>query len=213
VIEVFADITCPFAYVGLVRLLARRAVMARDEVVHVRAWPLELVNGEPLTGPGTARKVAELRRGVAPELFQGFDVDRFPASSLPALALAATASRRDPGTGELVGMELRRALFEQGSDISQVAVLDDIARRHGIEGRWDTRDVLVDWEEGRRRGVQGSPHWFVDGEEYVCPALQIDHPAGGLHVTPDPEGFEQLVRHAFPTAREHEDGSVRLGNT
>jgi predicted DsbA family dithiol-disulfide isomerase len=209
-IEVFADVTCPFAHVGLVRLLERRGAMERNEVVHVRAWPLELVNGEPLTGPGIAGKVAELRRGVAPELFRGFDAAHFPPTSIPALALATAASRLCARTGELVNMELRRALFEDGLDISRHTVLHDIARRHGVDEPWDAGAVLLDWRDGQRRGVQGSPHWFVDGQDYFCPALQIDHPGGGLHVTPDPERFEQLVRHAFPPAELSPIGDLRL---
>jgi 2-hydroxychromene-2-carboxylate isomerase len=209
-IEVFADVTCPFAYVGLVRLMERRAALDRDEIVHVRAWPLELINGEPLTGPGIAGKVAELRRGVAPDLFRGFDARHFPPTSLPALALTAAASRQGARTGELVAMDLRRALFEGGRDIARFAVLDGIARRHGVDRPWDAGAVLLDWEEGRRRGVQGSPHWFVDGEDYFCPTLHIDHPGGGLHVTPDPERFEQLVRHAFPPAELSPIGDLRL---
>jgi predicted DsbA family dithiol-disulfide isomerase len=197
-IEVFADITCPFAYVGLVRLLARRDAVGAAERVFVRSWPLELVNDQPLTGPGIAAKVDELRREVASDLFRGFDPNRFPGTSLPALALAATAYRQSARTGELVSIELRRALFEGGLDISRVAVLDEVARRHGVDGPWDAGAVVVDWREGQRRGVQGSPHWFVDDADFYCPTLQIDHPGGGLRVTPDPVRFEELVRAAFP---------------
>src|SRR3954464_13451066 len=47
-IEVFADVACPFTHVGLCRLVARRRESNSDAVLWVRAWPLELVNGEPL---------------------------------------------------------------------------------------------------------------------------------------------------------------------
>lgn len=208
-IEVFADVTCPFAYVGLVRLLDRRAEMQRDDVIHVRAWPLELVNGEALTGPGIAHKVEELRRAVAPDLFGGFAADGFPSTSLPALALAATAARQSGRIGELVSLDLRRALFEEGRDVSQVAVLDEIARRHDVRGPWDAGAVLVDWREGQRRGVRGSPHWFVDGHEYYCPTLRIEHPDGGLRVTMDPTRFEELVHDAFPPRERVAVGDLR----
>jgi predicted DsbA family dithiol-disulfide isomerase len=50
VLEVFADVLCPFTHVGLRRLISERARRGRDDVVvRVRAWPLELVNGEPLS--------------------------------------------------------------------------------------------------------------------------------------------------------------------
>ena len=49
VIEVFADVACPFTHIGLRRLVEQRAALGRDDVtLLVRAWPLELVNGKPL---------------------------------------------------------------------------------------------------------------------------------------------------------------------
>ena len=84
VIEVFADIWCPFAHVGLRRLRTLREHAEMPEfLVHVRAWPLELVNGRPLDPVTTAHHVAELRAQVAPECFAHFDPDRFPTTTLP----------------------------------------------------------------------------------------------------------------------------------
>src|SRR5262245_18171405 len=46
-IEVFADVVCPFTHVGLRRLVGYRERAQREDVaIRVRAWPLELVNGE-----------------------------------------------------------------------------------------------------------------------------------------------------------------------
>src|SRR6478735_6336015 len=40
-IEVFADVRCPFAHVGLRRLVERRRALGRDDVrLVVRAWPM-----------------------------------------------------------------------------------------------------------------------------------------------------------------------------
>lgn len=199
-IEIFADITCPFTHVGLVRLLERRARLGRAETLHVKAWPLELVNGERLTGPGIAGKVDELRRRVAPDLFRGFDPAGFPATSLPALALATAASRTGAHAGELVSLELRRALFEDGLDVSRVDVLDAIARKHGVQGPWDAGAVLLEWGEGQRRGVEGSPTYFVDGERFFCPALRIEHADNRVDVSVDQARFDEFVRRAFPPA-------------
>ena len=92
VIEVFADVVCPFTHVGLKRLVAYRKKRGRDDVVlEVHAWPLELVNGELVPRDLLVEEVAELRAGVAPELFAGFDPTLFPMTSLPAFALAARA--------------------------------------------------------------------------------------------------------------------------
>ena len=96
VVEVFADVCCPFTHVGLRRLVQRRDEVGGDLELVVRAWPLELVNGAPLDGDLIAEEIEELRKQVAADLFVGFDRGRFPATSLPALELAAAAYRHDP---------------------------------------------------------------------------------------------------------------------
>ena len=99
VVEVFADVCCPFTHVGLCRLVQRRRELGSDIVLRVRAWPLELVNGAPLDAGLIAEEVEELRQQVAPDLFARFEVTRFPPTSLPALGLAAAAYRRDACVG------------------------------------------------------------------------------------------------------------------
>ena len=47
-LEVFADVGCPFAHVGLRLARQRRDDLGlAGEWMWVRAWPLELVNGKP----------------------------------------------------------------------------------------------------------------------------------------------------------------------
>ena len=115
-VEVFADVCCPFTHVGLRRLVQRRDEVGGDLELVVRAWPLELVNGAPLDGDLIAEEIEELRKQVAADLFVGFDRARFPATSLPALELAAAAYRRDMPSGERVSLTLREALFERGRE-------------------------------------------------------------------------------------------------
>jgi predicted DsbA family dithiol-disulfide isomerase len=202
VIEVFADVACPFTHMGLRRLVDRRRELASTVVLRVRAWPLELVNGEPLAADLVAEEVRELREQVAPDLFAGFDATRFPATSLPAMDLAAAAYRRSAPLGERVSLALRHALFEEGRDIAATDVLADIAGAHGL-GDSDAADrsaVLADWREGQRRGVLGSPHFFVDDESFFCPALEIARVDDRLRITRDTAGFETFLAHAFPAA-------------
>jgi 2-hydroxychromene-2-carboxylate isomerase len=203
-IEVFADLTCPFTHVGLRRLVQRRGALGRDDVrFWVRAWPLELVNGSPLRADAVVPDVTALRVHVAPDLFAGFDPDRFPPTSLPALGLAARAYELGPDAGEEVSLLLRDALFEQGCDLADPEVLDGIAHQCGVpfppDGDHDR--VLVDWHEGRRRRVVGSPHFFVGDQSWFCPSLRISHDeAGELRIVADEEGFEHLVAACFPGA-------------
>ncbi|RPI04442.1 MAG: disulfide bond formation protein DsbA, partial [Actinobacteria bacterium] len=181
VIEIFADVRCPFTHVGLRRLVERREASGAHFVLKVRAWPLELVNDAPLDASLIAAEVAELRRQVAPDLFTGFDPDAFPASSLPALGLAAAAYERDRHLGETVSLRLRDALFEQGRDIGERGELAHIADRLGLpRDLADPASVLRDWHEGQTRGVIGSPHFFIGGDSYFCPTLHIEHHHGHL---------------------------------
>lgn len=201
VIEVFADIWCPFAHVGLRALVAQRHALGRDDVgLWVRAWPLELVNSEPLDAHHVAQEISDLRSQVAADLFAGFDEDAFPPTSLPALALAAGAYRRDAHTGEQVSLGLRNALFEEGRDISDVEVLASIARAHGVDFATpeDHEAVRADWSEGRRRGVQGSPHFFCGEISAFCPVLDISKDdQDRLHVRANPAALEHFIAQCF----------------
>ncbi|HEY6531561.1 MAG TPA: DsbA family protein, partial [Acidimicrobiales bacterium] len=175
VVEVFADVSCPFTHVGLRRLVDRRRTLGRPDIaLRVRAWPLELVNGEPLAPDFVAEEIKELRADVAPDLFQGFRPEIFPSTSVPALALTAAAYRIYPGIGEAVALELRHLLFEDGVDISDPDVLARIADEHSIEVTDDDRaSVEADHAEGVRRGVIGSPHFFTAEGDFFCPALDV----------------------------------------
>src|SRR5690349_9913221 len=124
-VEVFADIWCPYAQVGIRRFVQRRWAAARNDLVlRVRAWPLELVNGEPLDGDHVAEQIEELRRQATPHLFSGFDLRHFPRTTLPALDLVNDAYARGLRVGERASLAVRDAIFERGADISDPAVLD-----------------------------------------------------------------------------------------
>jgi predicted DsbA family dithiol-disulfide isomerase len=205
VLEVFADVWCPFTHVGLQRIVEQRARLGRDDVVvRVRAWPLELVNREPLGAALVAEEIQALREAVAPDLFVGFNLERFPSTSLPALMLAAAAYRRDDRAGEQVSLALRTALFEDGRDIADPAELACIADAVEMEPPGPDAEQAIhdDWEEGIRRGVVGSPHFFVDQQGFFCPTLAIKRVNGHLRITSDPDGFAAFVDTVFAQASD-----------
>lgn len=185
VLEVFADIGCPFTYVGLSHLIRSRDRRGSSVRVKVRAWPLELVNGAPFDKDHLSAEIVALRAQVEPELFTGFDADSFPATSIPAFGLAHVAYDKDLDTGEAVSMELRRAVFEGGQDVSDPTVLADIAQRHGLEVPSTTRSeelARAEWEDGRKHGVIGSPHFLLpNGEGAFCPGLTIERLEDGSY--------------------------------
>jgi predicted DsbA family dithiol-disulfide isomerase len=198
VIEVFADVCCPFTHVGLRRLVQRREQLGRRGDVVVRAWPLELVNGEAVAAETVAEEVEALRAQVAPDLFKGFDPTTFPVTTLPALALAAAAYRRSRPLGERVSLAVRDALFEEGRDVADEAVLAEIGREHDVVPEpVDDAAVLTDWKDGRRRGVLGSPHLFTAGHDAFCPSLDIRRVDGDLRIEPDAAALERFVDLAF----------------
>lgn len=197
-IEVFADIWCPFAHVGLRAVVARRRERGREDLpIRVRAWPLELVNDAPLDSEVTSQHVAELRTQVAPDLFGGFDPISFPATSLPALALAAAAYRHSETSGERVSLALREALFEEGRNIADPTVLAQIAQSLGLDRvvtPADEASVYADWHEGQERGVKGSPHFFCGHASAYCPSLDISKDdAGRLTVHRDTAALDSFL--------------------
>jgi predicted DsbA family dithiol-disulfide isomerase len=199
-IEVYADIGCPFAHVGLRRLVARREELGRSDVVlRVHAWPLELVNGTPLDPAFIAEEVEVLRDTVAPDLFVGFSEAAFPGSSLPGFDLASAAYRLGDAVGERVSLALRTALFEEGRDVADPAVLAEIGAAHGVtvDPAPARAAVLAEWEAGRARGVRGSPEFLVGGEAWFCPVLDIARVDGELQVRVDEATMPRFLDACF----------------
>jgi len=199
VIEVFADVACPFTHVGLKLLVARRVELAREDVVfRVRAWPLELVNGEPLDPAFVAEEIEELGHQLELPLFAGFDEEAFPATSIPAMALADRAYRISESVGEAMSLGLRDALFERGEDVADEAVLARIATELDVPLDLDPGPVYEDHAAGLRRGVVGSPHFFTSSGDWFCPSLTVSRDESGhLSVDVDREAFEHFASSCF----------------
>ncbi|CAN5479839.1 dithiol-disulfide isomerase [soil metagenome] len=199
VIEVFADVACPFAHVGLLRFVERRNELGRNDVfLRVRAWPLEIVNGQPLDPHFIAEEVDEIRGQIGAPTFARFSEDAFPVSSLPALTLAAAAYDNGVETGEHVSLALRDLLFEQGVDIADTEVLTRLADGHGVQADLtDTHRVVDDHAEGVERNVIGSPHFFTPAGSFFCPSLDVHRDSDGhLRITAD-SGFDQFIATCF----------------
>ena len=199
-IEVYADVACPFAHVGLRRFVERRRELGRTDVlIRVRAWPLELVNDAPHDPRAMAEEVEQIREQVASDLFVDFDEASFPRSTIPAMTLASAAYDKDLATGEAVSLQLRDLLFERGVDVGDPSVLAGVAEEHGLDAELsDDTSVRVDHQAGLARGVIGSPHFFTPNGDYFCPALDVGHDAGGhLRVRPDPVALGRFIDACF----------------
>ena len=193
VLEVFADIWCPFAHVGLQTIRRQRARAGRADVtILVRAWPLELVNGAPLDASATWDHVNELREQVAPDLFRDFDISRFPSSTLDALSLANRAYRTAPEVGELVSFALREALFEEGQDVSDRITLEHIAHTFAIAPCGRIRSCQVSW----RTGMRGSN--VVSSARRTSSAATQTSFVRRSEITKDPVKGTSIIRDTSP---------------
>jgi predicted DsbA family dithiol-disulfide isomerase len=183
-LEVFADITCPFTHVGLKQVVRHVSEMDEPIDVIVRAWPLEWVNGVALDAEVVATKSCVIADQLDVDYFSGVNADHWPASTIPALNLVASAYHRDAATGLAVSLELREALFERGVDVGDMDVLTDIAAAYDlpVPGVQPCDAVRGDYEAGLAREVKGSPHFWVGQDDFFCPALDIGHDDEG-HLT------------------------------
>lgn len=190
---------CPFTHVGLRRLVAERSARGLDGEVDlvVRAWPLERVNGRPLDPAMVAREIDALRSAVSPDLFAGFDIEKFPATSIPALALTATAYGVSTGLGESAALALREALFEEGRDIGDAEVVAAVASGLGLPDAGDEALVDAEYEAGIRLGVIGSPYFVAGESTFFCPALDVSHDESGFHVDFAPDRFADFCDAVF----------------
>lgn len=199
----FADVSCPFAHAGLRRFVDERQARGLTRpVLAVRSWPLELVNGTPMTGESLVEKIASLREQVVPGRFAGFDPAAFPTTTLPAMAGEVAARRKGDETGERFSLAIRDALFEHGRDVGDAQVVDAVLSDVGAGPVLpaDSDAVLASHREGIARHVKGSPHFFVGTEGFFCPSLDISHDDEGYDISFDLEGFATFVETALAPA-------------
>lgn len=160
----FSDPNCPFCYATEERLhrlgLAER--VAWRGVEHAPELPVPARPGA--VAPHELSAEVEAIRARAPEV----EIASPPAKPSTARALrhGAAALRRDPAAGRRFVRSLYRALWVDGDDLSDLAVLARLARAAGLDGlRPDDEDAaLVDsWrEQWLATGLQGVPLLLSD---------------------------------------------------
>lgn len=200
-IDVYADVSCPFAHFSLRRFTERRRQADADHVrLRVHAWPLELVNGEALGADKVTDEIADLRAQVAGDLFVGFDPSNFSSSTIAILGAATLAYQHGANIGEAFNLAIRDALFEQGRAIGDPDVLAEIASGFGLDVPDEATAraaVDADFAEGQRRGVTGSPYFIVDGSPFFCPTLDIDRHGAQLRIDIDDTELNRFIDRAL----------------
>ncbi len=183
-IEMVADIVCPWCYVGRRRL--QRALAQRPELAPHLVWrPFQLNPDMPAEGMARglylARKFgpgspamrlmdAVTAAGAAEGISFRFDrIERMP-NSLDAHRLIGFASRHGRAA-ETIDL-LFRAYFEDGKDLGARRVLVDAAHEAGLDSREAARflasddgadAVMTEDLAARRLGISGVPCFVIDG--------------------------------------------------
>ncbi len=188
-VDVFADVVCPFCYIGLERL----SKLAADEGLSVRWAPFQL---RPEMAPS-----GEAWRPFALEKFGGeggmqaafahlenyacddgvcFRFDRVASApnTVDAHRVILRAQQRDLGVP--VAMSLMKGYFEEGAELRDAQVLAALAGRGGLPAD-EVRTLLAgdDLKKEVRRsqtlayqsGVQGVP-FYVLGGQYALSGAQ-----------------------------------------
>ncbi|MBV9846261.1 MAG: DsbA family protein [Kutzneria sp.] len=214
-IQVWSDLLCPFAYVGLLRLRRARKRLGLDVRLEHRAFPLELFNGphprrgtdSEAVGLGRIEPEAGFRLWTAPE-------DTYPNTVLLATEAVAAASTQGSAAAEELDLALRRAFWTRSLPIAHRQVILDVASEvsavridvPALAGELDSGrhrvTVMHDFAVAQTDAIAGSPTFRLpDGTAHTNPGIAV-HWAGpwaaGFPVVDadDPAVYDHLLERA-----------------
>lgn len=130
VVQVFSDYVCPYCYLGEVPLRNAAAVTGAEVVW--RAFQLREPNA-PKTEPTSERRNASWKNSVYP-MAERLGVEIRQPSQIPPTRLAheAAAWARSKNSFEQFHRRLFNAVFLEGKDLNDLAVLKEIAWQAGL---------------------------------------------------------------------------------
>ena len=214
-VQVWSDLLCPFAYVGLLRFYRARTRLGLDDAVRVehRSFPLELFNG-PHPRRGTDSEAVGLGP-IEPEaqfrLWSGLD-DQYPHTVLLAAEAVLAAGAQSLAAGEALDLALRKAFWTHSRPISHRAVILEVAAEAAPvdvaklamaldEGR-HRADLMTDFAVAQTDIIPASPTFrLADGSAHTNPGIEVhwDGPwAAGYPVVDahDATVYDDLLRRA-----------------
>ena len=190
-LEVASDVICPWCYIGKKRL-EKALGLLKSELTPEMGWlPFQLNPGMPKEGMpraeyrkakfGSLERSRELdARVVAEGRSEGiaFAFERIERTPNTAAAHRLIALAEDQNT---VVSALFRAYFEEGKDIGDPQVLDEIASGCGVRG-WPERapDVSALEEEVRAMGITAVPTFIFDRRSGISGAYPAETLAGAI---------------------------------
>lgn len=198
-VDVWADVVCPFCWIGKARLerAAARAGVPVEVVLHAFRLHPEETRTMPLRdylagrfGPSASAMQARTEAmGRADGL--PFDMGRAVyAPTLDAHRLILLA--QDQGRGNTMAERLMRAHFAEGLDVSdrdvllrlaQEAGLDRDAAAAGLASDAQREEVLADEAAARASGIRGVPFFVLDGRHALSGAQPVETFEEALRLT------------------------------
>lgn len=194
-IDVYADIACPWCYVGRARL--HRALEQRPDLDPTLRWrPFQLQPDMPAEGRDfrtvleqkfgswtRAEQMFDRIRTLGNELDLDFQFDAIEVAPNTADAHRLVLWAAEQDQGDAMATALFRAYFSEGRNVSDPDVLVDCASGAGIDtdaarslltGDDYTDAVRESQQQAQRRGITGVPCYVFDDEHAVTGAQSVD---------------------------------------
>jgi predicted DsbA family dithiol-disulfide isomerase len=194
-IEVWADIACPWCWIGETRL--RRALEQRPDVQAEIIWrPYQLQPGFPpegkpwdelvrtkFGGPERARGMFAHVASAGAEDGLPFDFERVSVAPNTKTAHRLVLFAQRHGKGMEMAEALFRAYFAEGRDVAKTGVLADVAASVGLDrdrvARFLAGSELVDevdesQSEAAGNGINGVPFFVLEGKYAFSGAQPVD---------------------------------------
>lgn len=190
-IDVYADIACPWCYVGRARL--KKALARRPALNVTLQWrPFQLQPDLPPEGRDfrtvlekkfgswdRARQMFDRIHRMGGEDDRTFDFDAIEVAPNTADAHRLVLWAQDQDEGDAMATALFRAYFSEGRNVSDRDVLVACANEVGLDaetartvlkGEDYADEVRTSQQQAQRQGITGVPCYVFDGEHAVMGA-------------------------------------------
>jgi predicted DsbA family dithiol-disulfide isomerase len=192
----YADLSCPFAYVAHARWRRLRNEFRDRLVVVHKSLALEYVNSRPTPKISTEAELAVLvaeEPGIPYARWERPDSE-WPVTLWPAFEAVKCAERQSLPLADDLAWAIRVALFAENRCVSMRHVLLDLADSVGLDGPSFVSDfdsgvakgqVIAEAQEGwERLKVPGSPTFVLASGEQIAPPglpeLDVDEQTGSV---------------------------------
>lgn len=170
-VVLYSDFNCPFCYALGERLLAVRAAHPVEwrGVQHAPYLPIPMANASTALAMELNNEVSAMQR-LAPEIF--ITLPRGKPNSKPAIIAVAAALKIDKNKAYAFKDSLYRAFWQHGADISDAAVLSELARAAGLPDDLNVSGIettVSAWQQAwESSGLGGVPSMIrTDGTALV----------------------------------------------